>query len=283
MRWVAIPQVARYATFLALSAVIVTAPGRAGFIPWIETASMVVGAAIALGAVRRFGIPISIDRAAAFERPMLREALPIATSQLIWVARTYLPIVVLWYVAPRAAVAQFDVAHRLLMVLQAGLAVYLTNLYTPLSRAATGPRRVFSGLLLGSALLSGAGAFAVALLLAAYPAPILGALFGESFRAPAAVASLAVLAFVGPVITLRGHFHYALVALGRQREELRCSVIAGIALIVLLALLVPGSGVRGAAMSMLLSESLGLILTGLAVVSAMRDAHWTRAAGTPSP
>jgi hypothetical protein len=50
-------------------------------------------------------------------------------------------------------------------------------------------------------------------------------------------------------------------------------VIAGSALVVLLAIWVPAEGVRGAANAMLASECLGLLLTALALADSLRRAQ----------
>lgn len=285
MQWVAVPQVARFAAFLVLSAVVVTAPARAIWLPWIESVSMAVGAIVALLAVRKFsGAAAGPDAtashastshaaspAAAFNAGVVRDALPIAASQMIWVVRMYLPILLLWQLTARESVARFDVAHRLLMVLQAFLTVYLANLYTPLSRAATGARRPFIGLLLASTAFAGLGAAAGAAVLVTLPGTILSSVFGQAYGNPEAAAALVVLALLVPVLTIRGHAHYALVALGRQRRELACAIAASLVLIVLLVLWVPSGGGVGAARAMLVSEVAGLLLTWIALGLALRE------------
>jgi O-antigen/teichoic acid export membrane protein len=205
-----------------------------------------------------------------YDRAMIREALPIAGSQVLWVFRTYLPTLALWVMAARESVGRFDVAHRVLLVCQAMLTMYLTNLFTPLSKAAHAPRRRFVGLLLGSSAFATASALAGAALLNIRPGPLLGVLWGKGFNAPESAAALALLAFVVPVITLRGHAHYALVALGRQRRELVCALAGCVLLVALLVLWVPAGGTRAAALAMLVSESFGLVLTWLALADVLR-------------
>ncbi len=272
MQWVAIPQVVRYAVFLVLSALLVTSPARTGFLPWLETAAMAAGAGVALVALRRHrAIAVRVTPASAFDRDVLREATPIAASQMVWVLRMYLPTLFLWHLATKRDVAQFDVSLRVLMVLQAFLTMYLMNLYTPLSQAAHGDRARFRGLLTTSTVLAGVLAVVGAIILGSAPGRLLGLLFGGAYNNPDAAASLALLAFVVPVLTVRGHAHYALTSLGYQRRELLCTVAGSALLVVLLIAWAANGGARAAALAMLLSESLGLLLTWIALALAMRS------------
>jgi O-antigen/teichoic acid export membrane protein len=206
----------------------------------------------------------------AFDRHVLREALPISASQIVWVVRMYLPTLALWYLVPRASVAHFDVAHRVYMVLQAILTVYLMNLYTPLSRAVNGPRKRLVGLLGGSTALGIVAALAAALVIGANAGPLLGVLFGNTYNTGEGAATLTTFGLMFPVLTMRGHGHYALVALGRPRRELACSVAACGLLVVLLFAWIPNGGLLAAARAMLVSESLGLVLVWVSLAVVLR-------------
>lgn len=279
MEWVAVPQVLRYGVFLALAAALVTGPDRVTLLPWIEVASMLAGATLALWAVRRLGV--RFQRRPGFDASILRESTPIAASQLLWVVRMYLPILVLWKLTADQSVARFDLSHRVLMVLQAFLTMYLTNLFTPLSREAVRPGARFARLLLGSTALAAVGAFVVAAILAEWSGWVLGVLYGEVFAHPEAVTSLTLLGFVFPVLVIRGHAHYALVALGRQRLEFLCSLAGTALLIVLLLKWVPQRVAVGAAQAILVSELTGLVLTWLALAWAARTAGAHRPSEAP--
>ncbi len=270
MQWVAIPQVTRYAAFLLLTALLVRSAADVPRLPWLEVAALSSAAAVSVSALRRFGLRLSVTPRKAFDRAILREALPISASELIWVVRMYLPTLALWYVVSPASVGRFDVSHRVLMVLHGLLTMYLINLYTPLSQAAHGPQRRFVGLLAGSAAFATTAATLGAIVIAVRPAMLLNVLFGAQFSTPEGAATLVILASLIPVLTLRGHAMYALVALGRQRRELACSIAGSVVLAVLLWRWVPAWGVRGAAFAMLGSESFALLLTVVALVDALR-------------
>lgn len=280
MQWVAVPQVVRFGAFLILSAAIVVAPERANLLPWIEVAAMGIGAAVAVVALRRYDARVTFDLSRAFDREVMREAIPIAGSQVLWVLRMYLPTLVLWKLAARESVAHFDVAHRVLMVIQALQSVYLANLLTPLSRAGKESRQRFFSLLLAATALAGVAAAAGAVVLAAIPGPILGLLNGAEFNNPEAAAALTILSLVIVVIVVRGHAHYALVAAGYQRRELACAFVSTTVLAGLLVWWVPSGGSGGAALAMLVAESVGLVITWAALWHAGRGRGFASAEGT---
>lgn len=281
MEWVAVPQVVRFGSFLVLSAVVVTGPDRATMLPWIEVTSMSIGAAIALWAARRLGL--RLPRRAAFDAGILRESVPIAASQLLWVARMYLPILVLWKLGTDESVARFDLSHRVLMVLQALLTMYLTNLFPSLAREAVQPGKRFVRLLLGSTALASLGAGLVAAALAVEAGSVLALLYSDVFAQPEAITSLALLGLVFPVLAIRGHGHYALVALNRQRIEFLCSLASTTLLVVLLLKWVPERVAVGSAYAMLVSESAGLVLTWCAVAWAATRGTAQLPAREPTP
>lgn len=271
MQWVALPQVVRFAVFLVLSVLLVTSPARMGLLPWLETASMTGAAAVAFIILRRrHGIVPRPAPIRAIDRELVSESTPMAGTQMLWVVRMYLPTLLLWQLASKEDVAQFDVSLRVLMVLQAFLTMYFVNLYTPLSQAAHSAPSRFRSLLVTSTMFAGVLAVVGAVALNAAPGRLLGALFGGSYDTPAAAASLGLLGFVLPVLTIRGHAMFALIALGRQRVEMLCSLVGGILLAVLLLSWVPRAGAGGAALAMLCSETFGLVLTWTALAFLVR-------------
>ena len=86
-------------------------------------------------------------------------------------------------------------------------------------------------------------------------------LLGGSAAWQASIPVISVLIWVIPVLAVRGHAYYGLIALGRQRQEMVCSVIGIGVLLALMVLWVPRFGALGAAWSMLLSELLATVLS----------------------
>jgi O-antigen/teichoic acid export membrane protein len=173
----------------------------------------------------------------------------------------YLPTVMLSLWVEAAAVARYDAAHRLIMVGQALLAMYFTNLYPALARAVLGSRERLRALLRHSTAIAAGGLLVVALAFAVEGRALLPRLFGDDFAHPASADCLALLAFVLPVLACRGHARLTLLALGEARRELLCSIAGTVALPLLLWWAVPGAGVVGAARALLLAELLGAAVT----------------------
>ena len=276
MDWVAAPQAIRYAVLLLLTFFLVGGPNDVPLLPWLEVASMTTGAAVAMWALRRIGIPFSVAPSRAFDSGILRESIPIAASQLLWVVRMYLPILLLWKLSDEQSVARFDLCHRILMVMQAFLTMYLTNLFTSLSQEAKRSGKRFHQLLFGSTALAATATSLMALVIAVYAGQVLDTLYSDVFNHPEATASLTLLVMLVPVLAIRGHGHYALVALGHQRQEFWCSLVGTAVLVVLLGAWVPQRAAVGAAQAMLVSEVVGLAIIWLTLLPAARarNAGW---------
>ena len=192
---------------------------------------------------------------------LVHQTLPIAASNLIWAVRMYIPLILLGLLAGNAAAGTFAAPHRAMMVLQAVVVLYLNNLFPTMSQVAqlhvseTGRvASALSQLVRRSMLLvmTPVAALALATTLAA-PA-LVRALLGGSAAWQASIPVLSLLIWLIPVLVARGHGYFALIALGRQRQEMWCSVAGVLVLLVLLVGLAPRAGAVGTAWAMLISE-----------------------------
>jgi O-antigen/teichoic acid export membrane protein len=245
-------------------------------LPWAELAAVGAAAAVALVAfVRR--APVRLLRRAPFDLHLLREALPIGGSQFLWALRMYLPTLLLWNFASKESVGRYDVAHKVMMVMQALLTMYFTNLFPGLSRAVQGPRPELRRLLAQSTAIAVGGTLLLSIALAYRAQPLLGMLFGPGFLHPEAAECLARLVFVLPVLAFRGHARMTLLALGRARTELFCSLAGTTLLAALTPWWAATRGASGAALAMLVAEGFATVLTALALRRALR------AEGRPHP
>jgi O-antigen/teichoic acid export membrane protein len=280
MHWVALPQVVRQAVFLVVSVAIVSGVAERARLPWAEAAAVGSAAAVALVAFRRRGRLRLVPRQVV-DLHLLREALPIGGSQFLWALRMYLPTLFLWQLVERESVARYGVAHKVMMVLQALLTMYFTNLFPALSRAVHGPRPQLRRLLLQSVAIAAGGMLFLAVAIGARARPLLATCFGPAFHHEEAAECLALLAFVLPVLACRGHARMTLLAMGRSRAELYCSA-GGTAL---LALLVPwlasARGASGAALALLASELAASLATALALRAALRSGSLPRLSEPP--
>ncbi len=270
MGWVAAPGVLRQTLFLLVTVLLVGGPGDLARLPWAEVGAVAAAAVVAQIGYRRFGQRLAIAPRAAFEKELVRAAVPMGISQLLWVLRMYLPTLLLWRLVARESVANYGIAHRVMMVMQALLTMYFTNLYPALSRAVRGPPAALRKLLLQSLLIAAGGTLAVALAIAAKAEGLLLQVFRSSYANAESAECLKLLALVIPVLAFRGHARMTLLSMGRARIELLCSVAGTL----LLALLIPWwthqRGVGGAALALLVAEVAGTVLTFLALWHALR-------------
>jgi O-antigen/teichoic acid export membrane protein len=277
MEWVAAPGVLRQALFLAGVALLVHGSDDLALLPWAEVAAVGGAALLAQAARRRRLARERQARPAAPSMPrpapvaLLAEAAPMGLSQLLWVLRMYLATLLLWRLVPqKESVSNYAVAHRVMMVMQAVLTMYFTNLYPGLARAARGAREALRRLLLRSSALAVGGALALALAVAAGAEPLLALLWKPEFCNAESAACLRALAFVLPLLACRGHARMTLIALGRGRLELACSVAGSVALAALIPWWTARDGAVGAAEALLAAEGLGLLLTVFALCVAWR-------------
>lgn len=272
MHWIAAPGVLRQGLFLLLTAALVRSSGDLARLPWLEVVAVGGAALLAQWAWRRGRIG---GRSAIGPAPgataMLREAAPMGVSQLLWALRMFLATLLLWHLVPKEAVGRYAVAHRVMMVLQAVLTMYFTNLFPGLSRAARGPRAILKPLLLRSTAIAVGGTLALALCVAANADGLLRLLFRPELCDAESASCLRLLVAVLPLLACRGHARMTLLAFGRSRLELVCSVAGTLALAALIPWWTRQSGVAGAAMALLVAEGFGLLLTLAAFAAAWRD------------
>jgi O-antigen/teichoic acid export membrane protein len=268
MVWVAVPQFLRQALFAVLALLLVQAPGQVLRLPAFELAGAALAVAVNLAAFRRIGGRLALRRSEPIDRGLLAETWPIAASNLIWALRMYLPLILLGLLAGNAAAGIFAAPHRAMMVLQAIVVLYLNNIFPTMSQAAQTseedggpPYRQLRGLLGRSMLLVMVPATALALgTMLAAPA-LVTLILGGSAAWQASIPVLSVLIWLIPLLVARGHAYFALVALGKQRQEMWCSVAGVLVLLGLFVVLAPRYGAPGTAWAMLISELCAAILS----------------------
>lgn len=278
MEWVAVPGVVRQATFLGLTLLLVREGGDLGRLPWIEVAAIGAAALLAQRVWRRTAATASSLRLvpAAGELShapfaLLREAAPMGASQFLWVLRMFLATLLLWRLVPKESVANYAAAHRVMMVLQAVLTVYFTNLYPGLSVAARGPARALRRLLAKSVALAAGGTLALALAAAVKADALLLAIYrgGELCNVESAEC-LRWLVLVLPLLAVRGHARMTLLAFGRGPLELAASTAGTLLLAALIPWWTAARGIVGAAQALLTAEAVGAALTLAALLLAWR-------------
>lgn len=254
MRWVAAAQALRMGTFALAVVLLVRGPEdlwRVGAAELLAVTAMALY--FGLAAWRRAVAPGLAFEPGALRR-ILRGALPVGVSQLLWALNQYLPTLLVATLVGGTAIAWFGSAHRIVVSLGTFVWLYFFNLYPSMVRSSEGARGDFAELTRHSfRATSWIGVFA-ALLGSLLAAPLCRLAYGEAFGA--AGAALALLVWLLPVNLLSGHARFGLIGAGRQALELRAqawglgaTLVAGIAL-------APRLGAVGAALAMLISALL---------------------------
>ncbi len=276
MGWFAAGQLLRQAVFAALVLMLVRDPAHLPRLPLAEIAGVSAAAALFLYAYLGNGGRLSLRLFSPANWRILRQSAPIGGSNLVWVARMFLPVFVVGMLLDPAQTGFFGAAHRVMMLVQTLMAAYFTNLFPSLSQAAgVSPLRMLD-LLHGSLPLLTWPA-ALGALLTIWLAPlVIRLLYGAEFVSAEAVASLQILVWLIPVLAIRRHLVSALLALNHQNDEFRCSLAGVLLLAPMLVLLSLRYGVAGAALAMLISELLATALTWMVLKAHAPQTHVLR-------
>ena len=260
MIWVSLPQVLRWGSFTALVLVMIRQPEDLLLVPIAEILALALAVTMSLVVFTRAGERVLINLRPGWGPRILGASLPISGSQIIWALRMYLPTILLGFLADRAAVGFFGAAHRIVMVFQTMLNMYLINLFPSMTQAAQNSPIQLVKLLNRSLWFAVWPSLALALVIGLFAPSIVKAIYGVHYIQEETISILTVLVWIIPILVWRGHGRNALFSLNRQREELECSV-AGLALLIVLGLsLSPTHGGLGFAWGMLAAELAATIL-----------------------
>jgi len=203
-------------------------------------------------------------------RALLKESLPIGGSNLIWATRLYLPTILLGILVTESAVGFFGTAHRVLMAVQTFVNVYFLNFLPLLTQKMHRSPEQVGEILRRSTILAGIACVLMAVVVTATARSVIGLIYGDVYAQSNSPLLLSLLIWVIPVFVLRNHARSALIAMGRQRLEMSCSLVGLIALVGGGSYLTMLYGATGAAWAMLGSEFLATALSWGAV-----KYHWS--------
>lgn len=255
MRAVAAGNVITQLVYL-VAVVFVVHDGHGTFrVPLAYSVATAIGSvAVGLWYVRRYGwiYPRFEPR---FWRMAVKEALPVAASRGLRAVSFNFDVLMLGYLFSQTRVGLYAAAYRIVTLPLLGYATLFTALFPALVRLTPGGKTRFVGI--GMAVI-GASALAIAAMLWAFAAPLLGFLMGEAFTPGAS--ALRVLAWSIPLTAAGGVCRQVLVASGHQRVDLTVVACGAAANVALNILLIPRYGLAGAATSTLTAE--GIVLIG---------------------
>jgi O-antigen/teichoic acid export membrane protein len=192
----------------------------------------------------------------------LWDALPIGGANFLRQLGHGSDVLLLGLFVSKAEVGLYGTGSRLYSLGMTLIAIYLSVLLPELAANVTRQPESFDSALSASfrrSLLGVAIVTPTALLLTSF---VLGLLFGAPFVA--ATSAVQILFLAWPVQLISGHFRTALVAQGRQRQDLGLVGVATIAHLIAKLSLIPLLGINGAALGTLTGELILLCLAWLA-------------------
>jgi O-antigen/teichoic acid export membrane protein len=271
MFWFAAPMVLRQGIFLCAAVLLVGISANVSLLPFAEVAAVSTAGLCYIALYWRLGQRIRIRPRSGWDFRLLRDTLPIGGSQIIWAVRMYLPILIVLGTIDSEAAGRFEAAHRLVMVFQALLGVYFTNLLPALSLTSyeSGQRlirllRRSTHLVAWPTVLLGVAVLLLAPLL-------LRIVFGQPYVTPDSVRALVVMTWIVPVLALRRISHSTLIVLNLQRPDFYCSIVGLVSLVALIVPLTRAWGIEGTAWAMVLSEAASAVLAWVVLVPRLRQ------------
>lgn len=270
MHWVAVATATRWLVFAAGVFVLVRTPQHMYVVALIEAAAILGAAAVYAVGLRRYGLTPRWDHSIVSAGSVLRQSLPIGLSELVWAAKIYFATTLLGLVVGGAEVGLFGAAHRLAIALHAFVWLYYFNLLPALSRSSPSSPTSSDELqhLVGTSLhLTIWAGLGLGILGGIFAETGIWIIYGPEYEAAAEIFKILVWFVTAALIS--GNYRYSLIAHGQQHLEFLAAA-AGMALNVLLAtVLIPTIGLRGAAIAMVVSEVLILVLAARFVRSTV--------------
>ena len=252
MGYVALASVIRWSFFAVGVLIFVRNPETMWIVPIVEGAAILcVSIYYFFAYSKHFGsLGKRIDYRYAFS--VLRQALPIGGSELVWALKVYFATVLLGIYINGPEVGWFGAAHRLVISLHAFVWLYFFNLLPSISRSSRGTFDSLQRLMRGSLqITSWLGVF-VAVIGTVLAKPVLTLVYGSQYEP--AVAALQVLIWLIPLALVSGHFRYTLIAYDRQGLEFLTAALGGALNVILNLTLNATYGIVGAAMSIVAAE-----------------------------
>lgn len=247
MGWVAGAQALRMGLFAGVVVLLVRGPADLWKVGAAEIVAAAAMAAYFVVAARWRAVAPGFDFQRREIAPLVREAWPVAVSQVFWALNQYLPTLVLAALVGGSQLAFYGSGHRVVVSLGTFTWLYFFNLYPSIVR--TTRSGGFPELARHSFRATSWAGIGLALAVTLGAEPIARLAYGDSF-APAG-ASLAILAWVLPVSLLSGHARFALIGAGHQKRELWAQAGGVVVTLGLAFGLVPALGATGAAWAML--------------------------------
>jgi O-antigen/teichoic acid export membrane protein len=254
MERVAPAQALKSATFVLGLLWLVRDPADVLRVGAIEIAAAAVMAAYYLAVQRSLRVPVRI-RPGAGTLTLLRSGAAVGASNIVWTFMLYAPIFLVTNMVNAGEAAWLGSAQRIVYSMVGFSALYFFNIYPAIARGLHEDRPAWERLMGSSYRVVAWGSLGLALAITLAADRLVVLAFGDAFLGAAPV--LAIYVWLLPIRLLSGHARWTLVAGERQDLLLWSEGLAAAALVVSCALLVPVYGSVGAAISVVVGNSVG--------------------------
>lgn len=261
MKYVAAASIIRWSIFAAGVFLLVRDPREISSMPLVEGLA-IAGAGVFYFWIRPRGLVSwhtlrqRFDPAAAWS--ILRRALPIGASEIVWGVKFYFGTVLLGVLIGGAEVGWFAAGLRAVVAIHTFVWLYFFNLLPSMARIAQDQPGRLPRVMQTSLQITAWAGLLVAITGTAFAAPIINLLYGMQYDGSVPV--FQALIWIIPLTLISGNYRYALLACDRQHLEFATAAAGAGLTVALTVLLVPRFGLLSATWSMLLSEALVLLL-----------------------
>ena len=264
MAWVGLAQPVRMLTFAVGVVAVVAVPEHLWRVGVVEIVAAWAMAFYYLVVQRACDIPIRLSFSLGPIRRLFREALPLATSQMLWALNHYSPMVMIGALVGGAEVGWLGGALRIVISVHTFVWLYFFSIYPTLVRTAREPlerlQRFTERSLRATAWLGVTFALATTLLAEPVSRVAFGPRFGD------AAGALSVLVWVIPISLLSGHARFTLIAYGHQRGELLSAAAGTVVTLGLGYWLIPRLGAVGASITVVVSALVVWVVAHMATL-----------------
>ena len=254
MRQVAMASILRWSVFSGGVILCIRGPEQIWVVPLIEV--IAIGAAV-LFYLRAFANSFGSLRQPVdgpFALSLLRQALPIGASELVWALKVYFATIFLGLLLLGSEVGWFAAAHRIVISLHTFVWLYFFSLLPSIARSTQALPDALHRLMGTSIQITAWSAIFIGITGTAFAGQIVALLYGPQYEK--AVPVFQVLIWLIPLALMSGHYRYVLIAYNRQGLEF-LTAACGAGLNILLNLyLIPSYGLVGAASALVSSEAL---------------------------
>jgi O-antigen/teichoic acid export membrane protein len=253
MHWIAVASVLRWVIFAGAVFSYVSDPGQAWLVPMIELGAIAC-VAILNFAIFRYHLGHFRQRFdLSFALYLLRQAMPIGLTQVMWGLKVYLPTIMLGLMVGGEAVGWFGAAHRIVIALHSFVWMYFVNLYPAISRCTQHPEGALQRLVGKSLQVTAWSAIFIGIIGTLLAKPLLNFVYGSQYD-EATVAFQALIWLVAFTL-MSSHYMYTLIAYNKQWLELLSAVLGALINIIVNYVLILHLGFVGAAFGVLVSEA----------------------------